>query len=120
MGNDVFFFDVEHSEPNTVGKKTATKLTAEVVANKMKSLSTEIGESNIKSVTHKITGENSVFVLLAHRDKEANFATRWEKAKKHDVFPIVMLDRKHLQERYGPTFKHLCSFVLTYSDRHYS
>ena len=64
MGNISVFFDVKHSE-----LEARTKLSVTDVKNKVNSLTKQIEQSNVKVGGQKISVANSVFVLVAHREK---------------------------------------------------
>ena len=112
MGNISVFFDVKHSE-----LEARTKLSVTDVKNKVNSLTKQIEQSNVKVGGQKISVANSVFVLVAHREKEEDFTIEKETSPE---FPIIVFDREQLIQRYGETFGAMCSFMMTYSDRNYS
>ena len=119
MGDYTVFFEVKHSEPSTVSKKTNTKVTAANVVDKVNAISNEITHSKLKLGGREISHGRSVLVFVAHRAKEVNFTANWETLDKKSDFPVILFEREHLLTRYGPTFEQLCSFILTYSDRNF-
>ena len=120
MGNTAVFYESKYSEPQPEGKKTSTKLKPADVNDKTDSLKKEIELSNVKVGGQTISSSNSVFVLVAHRDKVNDFADIWEETGATQEFPIIVFDRDQLVRRYGETFGILCSFMLTYCDRNYT
>ena len=59
-------------------------------------------------------------VLVAHWNKSKDFVSGWKESGTTQEFPIIVFDREQLIKRYGDTFRGLCSFMLSYSDRNFT
>ena len=129
MGNKLVCFEARYSEP---AESTASKLSASKDVKKKSVLfSKEVNASKMTLSGEKINVAKCVFVLVAHRDKlspHIDFSDTCNKStgdkdiqQQYDAqsFPIIVFDRETLLDRYGPTFRKLCGFMLSYSHRHY-
>ena len=141
LGQMTVYFEMRYSEANKKKSSTVIRVDKDVerksilltqqVTQHRKLKHAERSEKSKYSKTTQTEPAPYAYVLIAHRDKKSSFDedllsaykkqpdTTLEKSKGQPSFPIIVFDKYHLKDRYGPTFKNLCSFVLTYSERKY-
>ena len=127
MGQFVVYFENKYSQP--IQQTTSTVLNGDTdIKTKTILLANQAAGHHAKM--SKMSKTPFAYVLIAHRDKSSTCESLSAACKEpssdpklkefsNQKFPIIAYDRERLMKRYGPTFKHLCSFVLTYSERTY-
>lgn len=99
---------------------TKNRLSFDTIKKKADAVQQQIQDSKMKVGGQNLSVNNIVLIVVAHQEACDNIISRWETENQTEyAFPIIIYDRKHLIQRYGPTFKLLGSFVADYSHRNH-
>ena len=116
MTDLTFLYENKFSEHGA----TKNRLSFDTIKKKVDAVQQEIQDSKMKVGGQNLSVNNIVLIVAAHQEACGNIISRWEKENQTEyAFPIIIYDRKHLIQRYGPTFKLLGSFVADYSHRNH-
>lgn len=116
MTDLTFLYENKFSEHGA----TKNRLSFDTIKKKADAVQQEIQDSKMKVGGQNLSVNNIVLIVLAHQEACGNIISRWKTENQTEyAFPIIIYDRKHLIQRYGPTFELLGSFVADYSHRNH-
>jgi hypothetical protein len=138
MGCRLLLGECRYSEPPVSEDDTGTKLTpAEDVRRKVVLAAREVRSSTVRVGGLPVGEFLAAFVLIAHRDTSSHdldafvaacLSAPQQRFKKalaiwkqfNEVkMPVLLFDREALLQHYGPTFKLLGGFMMSYGLRHH-